>query len=40
MLQAAGIDPDERSAGTGADSSWTDQPAAPEISRGDDGLER
>ncbi|RIJ44968.1 hypothetical protein DZF93_00720, partial [Clavibacter michiganensis subsp. insidiosus] len=40
MLQAAGIDPDERSTDTRADSSWTDQPAAPEISRGDDGMER
>ncbi|MEJ1834096.1 MobF family relaxase [Clavibacter michiganensis] len=40
MLRDAGIDPDERSTDVGADSSWTDQPAAPEISRGDDGLER
>ncbi|WP_434174236.1 MobF family relaxase (plasmid) [Clavibacter michiganensis] len=40
MLRDAGIDPDERSIDGGADSSWTAQPAAPEISRGDDGLER
>ncbi|QIS43578.1 relaxase domain-containing protein (plasmid) [Clavibacter capsici] len=40
MLRAAGIDPDERSSGTSSTTSWADQPSMPEISRGDDGMER
>ncbi|WP_420367156.1 MobF family relaxase [Curtobacterium sp. L1-20] len=41
MLRQAGIDPGEVSTSTGSDSSLTlDSSSAPDLSRGDDGLER
>jgi hypothetical protein len=41
MLRQAGIDPDEASASSSADTSLTlDMPQTPEISREDDGVER
>jgi hypothetical protein len=41
ILGEAGIDPDEASTSSSADTSLTlEMPQTPEISRGDDGLER
>ncbi|RII99063.1 AAA family ATPase, partial [Clavibacter michiganensis] len=40
MLRVAGIDPAEQPSGTVSGTSWSNQPAAPEILRADDGIER
>ncbi|MCE0459601.1 conjugal transfer protein, Dtr system, partial [Curtobacterium sp. 20TX0166] len=40
MLHQAGVDPDEVSTSSNAESSLSIDPPAPDLSRGDDGLER